>query len=762
MGGAYENILYEEETGTAFIDDDIINIKVKHPDDFNAGDELEVDGQFCANGVFDDVKYKAWVVDKKSKLPTFDFDCQNNCANVTDPIMYRFNGNCYTINQVRQIVYNLTGNSAISTNLQVPYESVGIDHSVVSYNEKFTWDNKVNGVTVFGCDQPPWSVSYSYSSAKNVQDSFFECQVHPSYAGTPAPYTSPYYVLLTYTIRRKVSLDLKQLAIQSPGNNLAALNYTVAGPYLDLVKLTIRIPTQAPTNYYNFPAVLLPISSFGPIFCAAQDHPHSVTIRTELEHAGNGASVQRSLYPEVYLLAKVIRKNAQSIYPASNPVPLPTKGQLDNVKIKVVRSGKRNQLNETVQEFSMLSNPVNNNHLAPAFNDIINAGARQYVESASVPQNLDNPANTIYYNEFVIGKRGNYRPWIQVLPQVMRNYPTSTPDKLKGTYAIHPYWDFYTFSPQHSILNKMNGTLTLGKWYEASKVHVFSPYGNDLEVGNAAGIHNAVLTGYNHKLPVATVTNCAWNGAMFENFEDFKSLFALQYMQFYQNGFKAFLKGQLPNTQLNGSGIEMSTAQAHTGKYSLLAKSTFSYNLPVVANAGQLSATYLMPFSLVSSNKYIVSCWQYTGNTAPPAVSSLRLNGLAGLLRQKSPAVDGWVLYEGEITIPANVSSVPLSVNTANVYLDDIRILPASSNMKAYVYDAQYQRLVATLDENHMSTRFEYSAEGKLARIKKETEKGIVTLKESRQSLKSTWSPFNPAAYGGDFTDAQGDVLSTY
>jgi hypothetical protein len=57
--------------------------------------------------------------------------------------------------------------------------------------------------------------------------------------------------------------------------------------------------------------------------------------------------------------------------------------------------------------------------------------------------------------------------------------------------------------------------------------------------------------------------------------------------------------------------------------------------------------------------------------------------------------------------------------------------------MKSYVYHPSNRRLVAVLDENHMAMLFEYSPEGKLIRQKKETEKGILTLKESRESLRS-------------------------
>lgn len=55
--------------------------------------------------------------------------------------------------------------------------------------------------------------------------------------------------------------------------------------------------------------------------------------------------------------------------------------------------------------------------------------------------------------------------------------------------------------------------------------------------------------------------------------------------------------------------------------------------------------------------------------------------------------------------------------------------------MKGYVYNKQ-QKLVAELDENNYATFYEYDEEGNLIRVKKETERGIITVKEVRSSFK--------------------------
>jgi hypothetical protein len=71
----------------------------------------------------------------------------------------------------------------------------------------------------------------------------------------------------------------------------------------------------------------------------------------------------------------------------------------------------------------------------------------------------------------------------------------------------------------------------------------------------------------------------------------------------------------------------------------------------------------------------------------------------------------------------------------ANIYIDDIRLLPFDGEMKTFVYDDQSLRLMGQLDENNFGILYEYDEEGTPIRVKKETERGMMTVKENRQSL---------------------------
>ena len=100
--------------------------------------------------------------------------------------------------------------------------------------------------------------------------------------------------------------------------------------------------------------------------------------------------------------------------------------------------------------------------------------------------------------------------------------------------------------------------------------------------------------------------------------------------------------------------------------------------------------------------------------------------------------MDCWQRIEVEFTY--NVSSGVLEILPASrgvFYVDDIRIMPADAITKCYVYSPQNYRLLAELDENHFATYYNYDEEGTLVQIKKETERGIMTVKTTRQHIKT-------------------------
>jgi len=152
----------------------------------------------------------------------------------------------------------------------------------------------------------------------------------------------------------------------------------------------------------------------------------------------------------------------------------------------------------------------------------------------------------------------------------------------------------------------------------------------------------------------------------------------------------------------------------------------------------------LPSFTPYPSRKYVLSAWAkqagaaptITSYTAPKITVSTTLGALAVSFSPSGSIIDGWQKIEGEFTLPGAATDIKIKLESiaGDVYFDDIRVFPYDGSMKSYVYDPINMRLVAELDERNFATLYEYDEEGKLVRVKKETERGIMTIKENRNN----------------------------
>ncbi len=183
-----------------------------------------------------------------------------------------------------------------------------------------------------------------------------------------------------------------------------------------------------------------------------------------------------------------------------------------------------------------------------------------------------------------------------------------------------------------------------------------------------------------------------------------------------------------------------------------------SHELKVVFVNGTrpLTVTYQAPdkcgsecvssFAPIPGNTYLLSAWvkeDFTGiSPATYMNSGIQItfdeSQTLDVFRPSGPIIDGWQRIESSFTVPLNSRTISIDLvnnkTSGDVYYDDIRLHPFKSNFKSFVYDPHSQKLVAELDENNFSTRYEYDDEGTLIRVKKETERGVMTLKEIRSN----------------------------
>jgi hypothetical protein len=153
----------------------------------------------------------------------------------------------------------------------------------------------------------------------------------------------------------------------------------------------------------------------------------------------------------------------------------------------------------------------------------------------------------------------------------------------------------------------------------------------------------------------------------------------------------------------------------------------------------------LPSFSPLPGKEYVLSAWVTaddpyveSGDGGCVVLDFPNTGVSLGPFCAQGSLVEGWRRIEENFTVPQNATKINVKlINTVNqaVYFDDVRIHPFNGSMKSYVYNGENFRLMAELDENNYATFYEYDEEGSLVRIKKETERGIMTLQETRNKL---------------------------
>lgn len=174
-----------------------------------------------------------------------------------------------------------------------------------------------------------------------------------------------------------------------------------------------------------------------------------------------------------------------------------------------------------------------------------------------------------------------------------------------------------------------------------------------------------------------------------------------------------------------------------------------NFSASVQFSLDQLKNGSFMPLS----GKYIVSGWvkedtaQQLETYSNSSINVMIANGNTAPIyninfKPTGSIIDGWQRVLGIVDIPdvsalaAPTISIELMCGNSldNCYFDDIRFFPYNGNLKSFVYNEDTQKLMAELDENNYATFYEYDIEGGLVRVKKETEKGVYTIQETRSN----------------------------
>lgn len=387
---------------------------------------------------------------------------------------------------------------------------------------------------------------------------------------------------------------------------------------------------------------------------------------------------------------------------------------------------------------------------------IIAAGPEQY-------ECLD-PVDKVI-NPYVKGILGNWRPYAGYVYTVNRSQPAGNPAQAGGTdirtagyyNTYNPFWDFQSTG----LLNHLSPGVDIpshdNRWVWNTKSIYFDQKGNETENVDALNRYGSALFGYQQSLAVAVAANARRNEIAYDGFEDYD--FALNTTNFLcppQKHFDFGLTKQYSEWE-NGSG-KIISAKSHTGRYSFELSSPLTINKAAGSAAptdnilGYTSGKYKLlsnelakGFAPIQGKKYLLSLWINDHVPDNNKIQNMTVSINASpfdITDMEVPVVEGWkrldIPFDGASTFQLTLSP------SSTIEIDDLRILPYDGQLNTYVYDDRTLRLMAQLDENNFATLYEYDDEGTPIRVKKETERGIMTLKENRQSFMKRQAPQQP------------------
>jgi hypothetical protein len=149
-------------------------------------------------------------------------------------------------------------------------------------------------------------------------------------------------------------------------------------------------------------------------------------------------------------------------------------------------------------------------------------------------------------------------------------------------------------------------------------------------------------------------------------------------------------------------------------------------------------------FSPLQDTRMVLSAWVKESkdckcSTYVNNAIDLNIDGTITILKPTGNIIEGWQRYEAYFDIGANAQAMSISLKntgtTGDVFFDDVRIHPFNANEKTFVYHSSNLRLMAELDENNYASFYEYDDDGTLTRVKKETQRGVKTITETRSAL---------------------------
>jgi hypothetical protein len=193
-------------------------------------------------------------------------------------------------------------------------------------------------------------------------------------------------------------------------------------------------------------------------------------------------------------------------------------------KVKVIRSGRRNQQAISVGQITMKKNPIdiNNDGTLEAGLDlnknylILNASAIEFMEDSwkTDCKCLNILVNKNPYTNGLKGTWRNKRSYTYLTGRNQSHLNNNTDVRNDGFFTdFSPFWNKPSASADW-IRNTDN-------WTSTTEVTEFSPFGMEIENKDALDRYSTALYGYNNTVPVLVTSNSKRKESGFDGFEDY-------------------------------------------------------------------------------------------------------------------------------------------------------------------------------------------------------------------------------------------------
>lgn len=380
--------------------------------------------------------------------------------------------------------------------------------------------------------------------------------------------------------------------------------------------------------------------------------------------------------------------------------------------------------------YAVLNNGTGNQHeiipdnpccISYGVKDVLHADATELSDEWILPDTYtDVDANScikdipLYVNNpYQSGQKGIWRVKRNNVYQIDRKQLNPTYIGVDGVYEKFNYFDWTT--PAIPNQNK--------NWTWTSEITRYNPVGFETENRDQLGIYSAALYGYKNSVQTAIAQNASYFETAFDGFEDYCG-------DTYSKG-----HGHMKLEGMPGNILPVLTSKnSHSGRCSIVYPGGGSTSL-VFDN---YSKTYPY-FRPEPGKKYLFSFWVSGTSNVSATITGNVTNASSQTVTQD---IEGWkkidMTFEAKSPQGSNAyPQVIFSIKSGSqVFVDDVRIHPFKSSIKTYVYDPVTLKFVAELDNQNFATFYNYDEEGILVQVKKETERGIYTIKTTRSNTQ--------------------------